>query len=67
MSIATLIITIVVVGVLLYVANRHLPMDAKVKSILNIVAILLLALWVLDAFVDLGTIGNRRVPQIHIR
>lgn len=67
MAISTLIIVIVFVGVALFIANRYVPMDSKVKSILNVVVIVLLALWVLDAFVDLGSVGRQRVPQLQTR
>jgi hypothetical protein len=50
MSILTILIVIVVVGVLLWAINNFLPMDPKVKSILNIVVVVLLILWLLQAF-----------------
>ena len=61
MTIFSLIITIVIVGVALFVVNRAIPMDANIKMVLNVVVILLLVLWVADAFVDLGTIGHTRI------
>jgi hypothetical protein len=50
MSILTILLVIVVVGVLLWAINSFLPMDPKVKSILNIVVVILLILWLLQAF-----------------
>ena len=50
MSILTILLVIVVVGVLLWAVNSFLPMDPKVKSILNIVVVILLVLWLLQAF-----------------
>lgn len=63
MSIIGLLVTLVVVGVVLYLVNTLIPMDAKVKTILNVVVILLLTIWLLDTFGVLGTgmyIGRRR-------
>lgn len=50
MSILTVLIVIVVVGVLLWVVNAYVPMDAKIKRILNVVVVVLLVVWLLRAF-----------------
>lgn len=50
MSILTILLVIIVVGILLWAVNSFLPMDAKVKSILNVVVVILLVLWLLQAF-----------------
>ena len=47
MSILSIILVIVVVGVILWAINSFVPMDSKVKSILNIVVVLLLIFWLL--------------------
>ena len=39
MSLIGLIVVLVVVGVLLYVVNTYIPMDAKIKNILNIAVV----------------------------
>ena len=50
MSIISLIVTLVVVGLILWLVNNFIPMDRKVKQILNIVVVILLILWLLSAF-----------------
>lgn len=50
----SLIITLVVVGVILYLINNYLPMDGKIKSILNIVVVISVILWLLRSFGMLG-------------
>jgi uncharacterized membrane-anchored protein len=50
----TLIITLIVVGVILYLINNYLPMDGKIKSILNIVVVIAVILWLLRTFGLLG-------------
>lgn len=50
MSLVSLIVVLVVVGVILYLINRFIPMDKKIKSILNIVVVILVILWLLNAF-----------------
>lgn len=46
----SVIVVIVLVGVLLYCANTFIPMDAKVRRILNIVVVIALVLWLLNVF-----------------
>jgi hypothetical protein len=50
----SLIITLVVVGVILYLINNYLPMDGKIKSILNIVVVIAVILWLVRSFGMLG-------------
>ena len=61
MSILSVILVIVVVGVLLWALNSFVPMDSKVKSILNIVVVILLIVWLLRAFGLIGTLSNIHV------
>jgi predicted membrane protein len=50
MSLLSIIIAIVVVGVLLWAINSFLPMDQKIKTILNVVVVGALVIWLLKAF-----------------
>lgn len=61
MSLLSIILVIVVVGVLLWAINSFVPMDSKVKSILNIVVVLLLIFWLLQAFGLIQGLANIRV------
>jgi len=61
MSILTIILVIVVVGVLLWALNSFIPMDSKVRSILNLVVVVLLILWLLQAFGLIDTLRGVRV------
>lgn len=58
MPILTVIIVLIVVGVLLYLINNYIPMDGKIKSILNVVVIICVIIWLLKAFGVLGSIEN---------
>lgn len=44
------IITLIVVGVLLWLVNNKLPMDGTIKSILNLVVIVAVVIWLLRGF-----------------
>jgi hypothetical protein len=50
MSILGIVIVIAIVGVLLYAVNAFLPIDPKLKTLLHIVVVLILLLWLLNAF-----------------
>jgi len=61
MSILTILLVIIVVGILLWAVNSFLPMDPKVKSILNIVVVILLVIWLLQAFGLINVLRGVRV------
>lgn len=50
MSLLSLVITLIVVGVLLWLVNAYIPMDGKIKKILNIVVVIAVVVWLLFAF-----------------
>lgn len=50
MSLVTIVIVLIVVGVLLWLINSYIPMDRKIKSILNAVVVIVLVIWLLKAF-----------------
>jgi hypothetical protein len=61
MSIVGLLVLLVVVGAALYCVNQFVPMAAPVKTILNVVVVLILVVWLLNAFglLDGGYGGGR--------
>jgi 1-acyl-sn-glycerol-3-phosphate acyltransferase len=61
MPLLTIILVLIVVGVLLWLVNNYIPMDGKIKGILNAVVVILVVLWLLQAFGLLGSLGNVRV------
>lgn len=61
MSLLTLVITLIVVGVLLWLVNKYIPMDATVKKVINIVVIIALVLWILKVIGFWGYVGNVRI------
>ncbi len=61
MSLIGLIITLVVVGVLLWLLNNYVPMDGKIKRIINVVVVIVVIIWLLQAFGLLGSLQNIRI------
>ena len=58
MSFVTLVITLIVVGVLLWLVNTYIPMDAKIKKIINVVVVIVVIIWLLRVFGVWGNIEN---------
>ena len=63
MPLVHVLIVLVVVGVILWLVNTYIPMDAKIKSILNIVVVVVVILWLLRAFGILGSLSGIRVGR----
>ena len=65
MDLITVVITLIVVGILLWAINRYIPMDSKIKSILNIVVVIVVVIWLLQGFGVIGSLrgGNPVVVQ----
>ena len=63
MPLLHLLIVLIVVGVLLWLVNNYIPMDGKIKSILNVVVVIAVVLWLLQAFGVLSGLGDIRVGR----
>lgn len=50
MTLISVVIVLIVIGVLLYLVNRYIPMASSIKTILNIVVVIAVILWLLSAF-----------------
>lgn len=61
MALTSLIIILIVVGVLLWLVNNYIPMDGKIKSILNAVVVIGVVIWLLQV---LGVMGS--INAIHV-
>jgi hypothetical protein len=63
MSLVSLVITLIVVGVLLWLINNYIPMDAKIKSILNIVVVVVVVLWLLNLLGLMDSLRGIRIGR----
>jgi hypothetical protein len=50
MPLINVVIVLVVVGILLWLINRFIPMQGTIKSILNAVVVICVVLWLLNVF-----------------
>jgi len=63
MPLINLAVILIVVGVLLWLVNTYIPMDSKIKSILNGVVVIVVVIWLLQVFGLLGALDNFRVGR----
>jgi len=61
MPLLTILIVLIVVGVILWLVNTYIPMDRKIKNILNVVVVIVVVIWLLQAFGLLSSLKSLRV------
>jgi hypothetical protein len=54
-------VTLIVVGVLLWLVNTYIPMQPQIKTIINVVVVIAVVLWLLQVFGVLGSLHSIRV------
>ena len=63
MPLINLVVVLIVVGVLLWLVNTYIPMDRKIKQILNIVVVIVVVIWLLQVFGVIGSLGDIRIGR----
>ena len=63
MPLISVIVVLLVVGVLLWLVNNYIPMDGKIKSILNAVVVIAVVLWLLQVFGLMNVLDGIRVGK----
>ena len=63
MPLLKVIVTLIVVGILLWLVNRFIPMAASIRSILNAVVVIVVVLWLLNIFGLLAFLSNIHVGR----
>ncbi len=58
-----ILLTLVVVGVLLWLVNRFIPMQSTIKGILNAIVVIVVVLWLLQVFGLFTGLSNIRVGR----
>lgn len=61
MSLLYILIALIVAGILLWLINTYLPIDPKIKKIINIVFVVVIILWLLNVFGIFGYIEGIRI------
>jgi hypothetical protein len=63
MPLINLVITLIVIGMALWVINRFIPMAGSIKTILNVVVVVAVGVWVLQSTGLWGPISSYRLPH----
>lgn len=61
MPLINVVIALIVVGVILWLINNYLPMDGKIKNILNGVVVIVVVLWLLQVFGVMSSLSSFKV------
>ena len=64
MTLVGIVGVLVMVGLIMWLINTYIPMAAGIKSILNIVVFLVVAVWLLQGFGIIGNIPGVRIPAL---
>jgi len=64
MPLITLVVTLIVVGVLLWLVNTYIPMDPTILKIINVVVIIAVVLWLLSVFGLFASLQNVQTPRL---
>ena len=63
MPLVQTVITLIIVGVALWLINRFIPMAGAIKTILNLVVVIAVVLWLLYGFGILNHSGTIHLPS----
>lgn len=61
MDLISLIVTLIVVGILLWLVNTYIPMDGKIRQILNVAVVVAVVAWLLNGLGLMDSIRGVRV------
>ena len=61
MPLVTLVMYLVIVGVVLWLINNYIPMDGKIRQIVNAVVVVAVVVWLLQVFGVMGPLSRIRV------
>lgn len=64
MPLLTVVLTLVVVGVVLWLINTYIPMQSTIKSILNVIVVIVVILWLLHGFGIISDSGSVSMPTV---
>jgi len=63
MPLVNIVVALIVVGVALWLINRFIPMASSIKTILNVVVVVVVGIWVLKAVGLWGQVTSYRITQ----
>jgi len=63
MPLLNIVVLLIVVGIGLYLINRYIPMASSIKSILNVVVVVVVCVWLLQAVGLWGDVTSFRLHR----
>jgi predicted membrane protein len=63
MPLIDIVVALIIVGVGLWLINRFIPMASSIKTILNVVVVVAVCVWVLQAAGLWGQLSNYRITR----
>jgi predicted membrane protein len=63
MPLINIVITLIIVGMALWLVNRYIPMASSIKTILNVVVVVAVGVWVLQSTGLWGPISTFRLSR----
>lgn len=64
MPLMNVVVTLIVVGVILWLINTYIPMQSTIKKILNFVVVVVVILWLLYGYGILNHSGEVHLPAV---
>lgn len=64
MSILGLLLTLVLIGFVVWAITTYVPMDAGIKRVIQIVGVVIAVILVLNAFGVVGGLSETKVPTV---
>ena len=63
MSLLSVVVVLIVIGVGLYLINRYIPMASSIKTILNVVVVVVVCVWLLQVAGLWGGVSSFRLTR----
>jgi hypothetical protein len=64
MPLINVVVTLVIIGVVLWLINTYIPMQGTIKTILNWVVVIAVIIWLLYGFGIISSGGNVHMPVV---
>jgi hypothetical protein len=64
MTLINIALVLIVVGLVLWLINTYIPMAGGMKSLLNVVAFVVVLVWLLQVFGLIGQIRGVHIPPL---
>ena len=63
MPLVTVLTYLIIAGVLLWLVNNYVPMDYKIKQIINALVVVVVVVWLLQVFGVMGPLTRIRIGR----